>query len=186
MIANTRQSEAQESGAANALEEALPPVCAQWVAQLFTLVHPDAIPHPQDDLLVHHEHMTVILERHHGAPVAVKVFEEHHEDDFYTRKIALAPQPGGPIVEWGICRLNFRHISPEVRDEILAKQTPLGAILIRHNVHRRVKPRYFLRLPTHSDILKMFRTPTTLSLCTAGSGRSTATMSRPSNCWKLL
>jgi hypothetical protein len=159
MITNTRQSEAQESGAANALEELFRPFAPQWMAQLFTLVHPDAIPQPQDALLVHHEHMTVMLQKHHGAPVAVQVLEEHHDGDIYTRKIALSPIPDGPVVEWGICRLDFRHISPEVRDEILAKQTPLGAILISHDVHRRVKPRYFLRLPPHSDVLKMFGAP---------------------------
>ena len=103
--------------------------------------------------------MTVVLEKHHGSPVAVQVLEEHHDGDLYTRKIALSPMPDGPVVEWGVVRLNFRYIAPEVRDEILARQMPLGAILIQHNVHRRVKPRYFLRLPPHSDILQLFGAP---------------------------
>jgi len=159
MTTNARQVESEESGAAAALEELFHPFASEWTSQEFTLVHPDAIPHPQDDLLVHHEHMTVMLEKHHGSPVAVKVYEEHRDGDIYTRKIALSPTPSGPVVEWGICRLNFRHISPKVRDEILAKNTPLGAVLIKNKVHRRVKPRYFLRLPAHSEILGMFGAP---------------------------
>jgi hypothetical protein len=159
MTTKARQVESEELGAAAALEELFRPFAGGWTAQELTLVHPDAIPHPQDDLLVHHEHMTVMLEKHHGSPVAVKVYEEHRDGDIYTRKIALSPTPSGSVVEWGICRLNFRHISPKVRDEILAKVSPLGAVLIKHKVHRRVKPRYFLRLPAHSEILKMFGAP---------------------------
>ena len=34
-----------------------------------SIVQPENIPHPEDDLLVHHDHMTVVLERHHGHPV---------------------------------------------------------------------------------------------------------------------
>jgi hypothetical protein len=159
MATNARQLDAEHAGAVAALEELFHPFVPAWVAQQFTLVHPDAIPHPQDTLLVHHEHMTLVLQRHHGSPVAVEVMEEHRDGEIYTRKIALSPTPSGPVVEWGICRLNFRHIADDVRDEILARKTPLGAILIRHKVHRRVKPRYFLRLPPHSEILKMFGAP---------------------------
>ena len=52
--------------------------------------------------------------------------------------------------------LNFRYMSDAVRNEILAKRTPLGAILINHNVHRRIKPRWFMRFAPRGPILNWF------------------------------
>jgi hypothetical protein len=125
-------------------------------------VQPDEIPFPQDQLLVHHDHMTVELERHHGAPVEVHVLDEHLEGNLYTRKISLTPagRPG-EVVEWGIVRMDFRYMAPEVRDEILRKQLPLGAILIKHDVLRRIKPRWFLRFPPGGPMLGLFGDTTT-------------------------
>jgi hypothetical protein len=110
-------------------------------------------------LLVHHEHMTVALQRFHGSPVEVQVREEHlsADGDYYTRMISLAPAASpGRVVEWGIVRLDFRYMDAAVRDEILRKQMPLGAILIKHDVHRRVKPRFFLRFPPGGPVLRLF------------------------------
>jgi hypothetical protein len=121
------------------------------------VVQPDEIPFPQDQLLVHHDHMTVVLERHHGAPVRVHVLDEHLDGDIYTRKISLTPTGrDGKVVEWGVVRLDFRYMAPDVRDEILRKQLPLGAILIKHDVLRRIKPRWFLRFPPGGPVLGLF------------------------------
>src|SRR5688500_7841837 len=120
------------------------------------VVQPDQIPFPQDQLLVHHEHMTVVLERHHGEAVRVHVLEEHFDGDLYTRQICLTRGAGDAVVEWGIVRLDFRYMDAEVRDEILRKQMPLGAILIKHDVLRRIKPRWFLRFPPGGPVLGLF------------------------------
>lgn len=119
-------------------------------------VQPDDIPFPEDDLLVHHDHMTIVLERHHGKPVEVHVLEERLEGDLYMRKISLTPVGSNKVVEWGVVRLNFKYMPAAVKEEILRKQTPLGAILVKHDVHRRIKPRYFLRLPANSTVCKLF------------------------------
>ena len=123
------------------------------------VVQPEEIPHPDDQLLVHHEHMTVTLQRFHGSPVDVQVREEHLSDDgdFYTRMITLAPALAPAIVvEYGVVRLVFRYMDWAVRVEILRKQMPLGAILIKHEVHRRIKPRFFLRFPPGGPVLNLF------------------------------
>ena len=123
------------------------------------VVQPEEIPHPDDQLLVHHEHMTVALERFHGSPVDVHVQDEHLDTagELYTRRIFLTPQsaPRKPV-EWGIVRLDFRYMDDAVRDEILRKQMPLGAILIKHDVLRRIKPRWFLRFPPGGPVLGLF------------------------------
>ena len=140
-------------------------LCAPFVAPgtMFdaecAVVQPDEIPHPDDQLLVHHEHMTVALQRFHDSPVDVHVQAEHLSADggLYTRKIFLTPRndPQRPV-EWGMVRLDFRYMDDAVRDEILQKQLPLGAILIKHNVHRRIKPRFFVRFPPGGPVLGLF------------------------------
>lgn len=121
------------------------------------VVQPDGIPYPEDQLLVHHDHMTEVLEKHHGAPVTVRVLAEVVDGDVYTRQIVLAPvdRPGMPV-EWGIARLDLRYLSPDVKDEILSKRLPLGAVLIKHDVLRRVKPRWFFRFPDGGPVLSLF------------------------------
>jgi hypothetical protein len=126
------------------------------------VVQPDEIPYPQDQLLVHHAHMTEVLQRHHGAPVNVHVLEEHNGGPLYTRKISLTPVGrDDKVVEWGIVRLDFRYMAAEVRDEILAKKLPLGAVLIKHDVLRRIKPRWFIRCPSTGPLLRLFGRPST-------------------------
>lgn len=144
-------------------QAALLELCKPFVSNGFSpqcvVVQPDEIPFPQDQLLVHHEHMTCVLERHHGAAVQVHVLEEHFDGDLYTRKISLTRGESDTVVEWGIVRLDFRYMDAEVRDEILRKQMPLGAILIKHDVLRRIKPRWFLRFPQGGPLLGLFGGP---------------------------
>jgi hypothetical protein len=45
---------------------------------------------------------------------------------------------------------------PAAREEILRKQSPLGAVLIKHDVLRRIKPRWFLRFPPNGPVLGLF------------------------------
>jgi hypothetical protein len=112
------------------------------------------IPEPFHWLLVHRNHMTKVLEAQYGRPVELEVLEHHLEDDFYTRKILLRPQGTDQVVEVGIVRLNFRFMGREVREEILARHTPLGAILIRHKVLRKVQPRWYMKFPASAPLLE--------------------------------
>jgi hypothetical protein len=129
--------------------EAVEPTCV--------VVQPNEIPHPTDALLVHQEHMTEVLQRRYGRPVDLHVLDEHLDGDHFTRKVSLTPVGAdGQIVEWGIARLSLRFVSDAVRGEILSKRSPLGEILIRHNVHRRIKPRWFLRFPAGGPLLRFF------------------------------
>jgi len=147
---------AEVAGAQAALRDLCKPFLHGDFSPECVIVHPDGIPTPEDQLLVHHEHMTIVLEKHHRSPVDVHVVEEHLDSKFYTRMVKLTPRGSDKIVELGIVRLDLSFVSPRVRDEILAKKLPLGAILIKHEVHRRIKPRYFLRFPASGQVLNLF------------------------------
>src|SRR5262249_37586355 len=77
-------------------------------------------------------------------------------DDIYARKILLALQQTGRIVQFGIVRIHLQYCSDVVRQEILTGQTPLGRILIRHNVLRRIEPTAYLRVIPGSDMMTWF------------------------------
>ena len=121
-----------------------------------TEVQPAAMPAAERQLLAHREHMTIVLQDHHGSPVEVQVMEAVRDHDLYARKIILTPGHADKIVEAGIVRMNFRYMSAEVRDAIVARRRPLGEILIAHDVLRRIEPLWFIRLPAESDVLALF------------------------------
>ena len=121
-------------------------------------------PEPYKSLLVHDHHMTVAMETHHGCSVDVRVLNQRQEGDLYAREILLLKssqtsmiaggassesplhafplKTGGKgtrgVVQYGIVRFNFSYVTDAVRDEIIAGQTPLGRVLINHNVLRHI------------------------------------------------
>ncbi len=118
---------------------------ADWL-RAYEIIPAEQVPEPYHKLLVHEHHMTVTVEEHHGSLVDVRVLERVQEGDTYARKILLALQSSGQIVQFGLVRIHFQYCSDAVRQEIIAGQTPLGRILIEHNVLRRIEPTSFLRI----------------------------------------
>lgn len=112
----------------------------------YEFVPGDEVPEPYHGLLVHEHHMTVTVEAFHGDLVNVRVLTRTLTDDYYARKILLELQHSGRVVQFGIVRINFRYCSAAVRAEIEAEQTPLGRILIEHNVLRRIEPTAYVRV----------------------------------------
>src|SRR5262249_19145100 len=61
-------------------------------------------------------------------------------------KILLVHQATGKVVQFGIMRIDLDLTSPSVREAIVAERTPLGRILIEHDVLRRIEPTAFVRI----------------------------------------
>jgi hypothetical protein len=122
----------------------------------FEVVAGDELPAPHRELLVHDQHMTVTLERFYGRPVALRVLAQHWEGNEYARMILLALEGSDEIVEFGIFRMDLNCCSEEVRTEIVAGKTPLGRILIQHDVLRRIDPAAFLKIAPHKSLMLWF------------------------------
>ncbi len=122
----------------------------------FEEVAGESLPEVYRRLLMHDEHMTVTVEKHHGCPVDVKVLSTHVTDSHYSRKILLARQTDGRVVQYGIVRLNLDYLGEDVRREIEAQDTPLGRILIEHNILRTVKLLSLWKITPGDDLLKLF------------------------------
>ena len=119
-------------------------------------VRADDVPPPYHSLLVHEHHMTVTVEDFHGDLVDVRVLACRHAGDSYAREILLELQKTRQVVQIGIMRINLGYCSAAVRREIIAQRTPLGRILIQHNVLRRIEPTAYLRITPGTAMMKWF------------------------------
>jgi chorismate-pyruvate lyase len=122
----------------------------------FEELRAEVIPEPYRQLLAHHEHMTVSVERHHGCKVDVEVLTAQQDGDYYSRKIILHRQSDRRVVLFGIPRLNLRLVDSDVRAEILSQQKPLGRVLIEHNVLREVQLASLYRVTPGPDLMRQF------------------------------
>ncbi len=107
-------------------------------------------------LLAHDSHMTVTVERFHNGPVNVRVLETKQTGEHYARKILLARASDGEVVQFGIMRLDFSAVSPAVRREVESQQTPLGRILIQHNILRQVHLTQLWKVTPGEDLRRLF------------------------------
>ncbi len=127
----------------------------------FTLRNSGTLPAVYGRLLDHNHHMTVTVESHHGCPVDVEVLQVQHVDDTYCRKILLRRKSDGRVVMFGIVRLHTGYLSEEVRSEIEAEGTPLGRVLIEHNVLRRVELGKLWEVIPHEELQRHFNMDST-------------------------
>ena len=110
-------------------------------------------------LLAHDSHMTVTVERFHNGPVDVRVLESRLTGTHYARKILLARQSDGVVVQFGIMRIDFSSVSPEVRSEVESQSAPLGRILIEHNVLVKVHLTKLWKVTPGEDLRRLLNLP---------------------------
>lgn len=120
------------------------------------LIAPEAMPEPYRRLLVHPHHMTVTVEQHYGSRVHVIVLERLQRDEMYCRKILLRTHSEGRTVLFGIVRIRLSYCGDRVREAIVEEKTPLGRILIEHDVLRRIEPTDYFRLTTGPMLTQWF------------------------------
>lgn len=125
----------------------------------FVEVAVDDLPPDYRRLLAHNDHMTVAVEEFHRSPVDVRILDRRVTHTHYARKILLTRQSDGTVVQFGIMRVNLEFLPPEVRTEIEREQTPLGRILIEHDVHRRVQLFSLRRIQLGEELRRLFDRP---------------------------
>ncbi len=110
-----------------------------------TIVPPSWIPEPYRKMLVHHVHMTVTVEEHYQQPVTIEVLASRQVGESYGRE-TLLQLPSKQVVQFGAVRIDLTCCAEPVRNAILEEKTPLGRVLIDHNVLRRIEPTAFLQI----------------------------------------
>lgn len=122
----------------------------------FEKVEAAQVPDPSRTMLAHDHHMTLAVESHHGSYVDVEVLETTIADDHYSRKILLRRQSDRGVVQYGIVRLKLGLMSDQVRNEIESQATPLGRILINHDVLREVRLLNLFRIHCGTELAGSF------------------------------
>lgn len=105
----------------------------------FEPVTADEMPLAYRDLLAHEHHMTVAVEAFHQGPVDVHVLGTQVSSQWYAREILLRRRSDNVVVQYGIMRLYLSLLAPHVQAEVLSERIPLGHILIRHDILRRIE-----------------------------------------------
>ena len=116
------------------------------------------VPEPYKSMLVHEHHMTVTMEEYYQSPVDVRIIDQNLAGDVYSRKIVLTKTGSDQVVQFGIVRFNLSYVTDPVRNEILKGQTPLGRILVEHNVLRHIDLGAVLRItcgPALAEYMKI-------------------------------
>jgi len=124
----------------------------------FQVVPATEVPPPYNILLDHEHHMTVTVEAYHRDQVDVRVIARTRRQSSYARKIVLPLHKTGRIVLFGIVLINLDYCSPPVRAAIEAENTPLGRILIEHNVFRRIELLGLLKIQAGQPQQSWFQT----------------------------
>lgn len=119
----------------------------------FHPVQPDQLPAAYRTLLAHTGHMTVTLEAFHNSLMDVQVLHEAASDASYAREILLSRQSDGGVVQYGLVRIWLGDLPADVVNEIQARETPLGRVLIRHGLLRDVELLSFWQI-TPSEAVK--------------------------------
>jgi chorismate-pyruvate lyase len=123
-------------------------------------IAPESLPDPFNTLLNHREHMTTKLTAHYQRPIELRVLSVRDSGQHYARQIELTVDQGQRIVEFGIARLNLALIAPHVREEVLSQQTPLGDVLRKHDVMRRIDPKWYFKFGPDSPFTTAFKNQT--------------------------
>jgi chorismate-pyruvate lyase len=118
----------------------------------------EEVPDPYHKLLVHTHHMTVTVERYYGGPVDVRVLACRRVGQEYARKILLALKSGSrSVVQFGLVRINLGVCPEPVRNAIVEGKTPLGRVLIQHDMLRRIELMALLRVSLSATMAEWFR-----------------------------
>jgi chorismate-pyruvate lyase len=107
-------------------------------------------------LLAHDEHMTEALEAFHACDLAVQVLESAVNETHYRRKVILTRKRDDAVVLFGIVRVTRALLPPEIRDAIEAERIPLGRILIRSELLRRVRLLSLWKVEPGDDLCRIF------------------------------
>jgi chorismate-pyruvate lyase len=117
------------------------------------------MPEPYRRLLAHESHMTVTLEAFHRTRVELEVLAQRQRDLLYARKILLRHGETGAVVQYGIMQFDLSYASAELRAQILAKEKPLGRVLLDHGVLTRIGTHGLLALEPDEELRRCFALP---------------------------
>lgn len=111
------------------LPRQLSPILSRSQLAAIPLAWTTDIPEPFRRLLVHDHDMTSELERFHKSPIDLRVLQCQRDGADYLREVTLHAATSGKPVEYGLIEILLEAFPEGLHPQILAAETPLGAIL---------------------------------------------------------
>ena len=127
-------------------------------------VSPDQVPPPYRRLLVHENSMTRTLERQFGGPISLRTLSVLRKGSSYLRRVLLVRASTGEPVAMGAARITLSALTPQLQARIVRNEVPLGRVLHDAGVDYKSRPRAFLAVTPHQELMGVFwmRKPRTL------------------------
>lgn len=122
-----------------------------------------SMPEPYRGLLVHERDMTPTLEAFCGGPIHLDTLRVRRTPKALYRQVLLAPDRGGPPVEFGAIRIELDRFDKRPRELITGCRKPLGAILRDVEIPHSSRPTAFFLIEPDAvirDALKLTNGPT--------------------------
>ena len=116
------------------------------------------LPPPFRDLLVHPTQMSEALEQHYGAAVELHVMHQRGREEDFGRKGFLTLECRDAVIGYGLIYVRLHYLPDEVAKRIRQGIHPVGKVLARHGIARRVEPSWYVRLDRGSGYLRGFGT----------------------------
>ncbi len=124
----------------------------------FVRVEPIEMPEPCRSLLVHNRDMTGTLERFFESPIHIEPLLVRRDGDDLCREVVLVAASNGKTrrVEAGAIRIRLAAFPEAARCAVLESRTPLGAILVEHEIPFQSHPRGYFRTTTNDFLRQAF------------------------------
>ena len=109
----------------------------------------EEVPRPYRSLLVHDRDMTSTLQNYYGDVVRLEVLHREQQTDELTREVLLRLQGDDRPVEYGVIRIVYASLAPEIRQRIQDGGVPLGQILDDAGIDYVSRPENYCSLEDH-------------------------------------
>jgi chorismate-pyruvate lyase len=110
------------------------------------------MPEPYRTLLVHEADMTPTLQKFHEQTIGLQILKYHLQRDEYSRQVLLISEKDRKPVEFGAIKIFLQHFPEGARQQIVAGERPLGAILSDERIYHTSRPIAFVRVTPDASI----------------------------------
>lgn len=114
------------------------------------------LPENERELLVHDHDMTSTLGEYHHSGLGLNVIAREQSPDYLMRMVVLERLRAPRIpVEFGAIGIRLEFFTEPARQQVLAGERPLGAILEEEGLHYHSAPRAFFRVRSDALIAEL-------------------------------
>lgn len=123
----------------------------------YQVLEPVDLPEPYRQLLAHEGDMTSRLENYYRSSIRINRLRSSNDGKNYFREVILHTSETTPrAVEYGAIEIQFAQLPEFAKDEVIAGEMPLGAILNQGRIPYSCSLRGFFNVVPDNSIKEVF------------------------------